>query len=132
MWAPRDAAEIEEAARGGHLEETSSIDAKRELPSTPRKLGCGRRYGRDGGALLYGIAEDEHERPTIPQPIPLTGAADRIGQIVATSISEVPYIEVREYPCADDPSKGCLPVIVPQSARGDLRPTGVEPRATGA
>jgi hypothetical protein len=87
------------------------------------------------------IAEDEHGRPTIPQPIPLAGAADRIGQIVATSISEVPYIDVREYPCPDEPSKGYLLVIVPQSgsraASGHGRRRspllrGAEPRATGA
>lgn len=41
----------------------------------------------------------------------------------------MPYIDVREYPCDDDPSKGYLLVLVPQSARaphqvtvgGDLR-----------
>ena len=133
MWVPHDVAEIEDAARSGRLEETPSFDAKRELPSTPKKNSDVAedvaRMSTDGGVLLYGIAEDEHDRPTFPQPIPLAGAADRIGQIVATSISEVPYIDVREYPCADDPSKGYLLVIVPQSARaphqvtvgGDLR-----------
>jgi hypothetical protein len=54
---------------------------------------------------------------------------DRIGQIVATSIAEVPYIDAREYPLADDLSSGYIVVIVPQSPRaphqvtvgGDLR-----------
>jgi hypothetical protein len=133
MWVPRDAAEIEQAAQSGWLEETPSFDAKRELPSTPKKNANVAEdvaaMSTDGGVLLYGIAEDEHGRPNMPQPIPLAGAADRIGQIVATSISEVPYIDVREYPCPDEPSKGYLLVIVPQSARaphqvtvgGDLR-----------
>jgi hypothetical protein len=71
----------------------------------------------DGGALLYGIGEDDHGRPTIPTPILLTGVADRVDQIVSTSVTEVPYIDVRAYPCADDPSKGYLLVIVPQSPR---------------
>jgi hypothetical protein len=83
----------------------------------------------DGGALLYGIAEDEHGRPTISQPISLAGAADRLGQIIATSISEVPYTDMREFPTDDDLSRGYLLVLVPQSARaphqvivgGDLR-----------
>lgn len=133
MWEPRDTAEIEDAARGGRLEETPSFDAKRELPATQKKnaeLAVDvAAMSTDGGVLLYGVAEDEHGRPTIPQPIELAGAADRIGQIVATSISEVPYIDVREFESADDPSKGYLLIVVPPSARaphqvtlgGDLR-----------
>lgn len=83
----------------------------------------------EGGALLYGVGEDENDRLTELKPITLAGAADRIGHIVVTSIAEVPYIEVREHPCADDPSRGYVSVLVPQSARaphqvivgGDLR-----------
>lgn len=133
MWSPRDDEEVERAAREGRLEETASFDAKRELPATPNKnvdLATDvAAMATDGGVLLYGVAEDEHQRPTIPQPIPLAGAADRVGQIVSTSIAEVPHIELRELPCADDPSRGYLVVIVPQSPRaphqvivgGDLR-----------
>jgi hypothetical protein len=36
---------------------------------------------------------------------------------VSTSITEVPYFLPREYPTADDPTKGYLLVVVPQSSR---------------
>jgi len=36
----------------------------------------------DGGLLIYGIAEDEHGRPTVPTPIDLAGAREtHIGEI---------------------------------------------------
>lgn len=83
----------------------------------------------DGGVLLYGVAEDDNEVPTIPNPIAVAGVGERIGQIVATSIAEVPYIDVRPYPLVEDPTRGYAAVVVPQSARaphqvtvgGDLR-----------
>ena len=133
MWVPNTTEQIEAAAVAGDLPETSSFDAKRELPAHPRKnadLAIDvAAMATDGGVLLYGVAEDEHGRPTIPTPIALVGAAERIGQIVSTCIAEVPYIDIRDYPLAEDPARGYILVIVPQSARaphqvtvgGDLR-----------
>lgn len=120
MWVPNDADEIERAARAGDLTETSSFDAKEHLPQAARNIDLAvdvAAMSTDGGALLYGIGEDEAGRLTIPAPIALEGAAERVDQIVSTSIAEVPYIDVRSYPFADDPSRGYLLVIVPQSAR---------------
>ena len=37
MWIPSSAEEIDRSARAGDLEETSSFDAKRELPATAKK-----------------------------------------------------------------------------------------------
>lgn len=121
MWVPDSAEQIEGASVAGDLPETSSFDAKRELPATPKKnadLATDvAAMAMDGGVLLYGVAEDEHGRPTIPAPFPLVGGADRIGQIVSTGIAEVPYIDVREYPRTEDPSTGYIAVLVPQSPR---------------
>jgi hypothetical protein len=121
MWIPADTAAIEDAARRDDLEETPSFDAKRELPASPKKnidvaIDVA-AMSTEGGVLLYGIAEDDNKRPTILAPFPLAGAADRIGEIVAKSIAEVPYIDVREYRTEDDEAIGYLAVIVPQSAR---------------
>ncbi len=132
MWVPASAADIEAAATGGDLAETSSFDAKEALPTRGRNPDLATAVAAmstDGGVLLYGVAEDEHKRPTVPSPITLAGAAERVDQIVQTSIMEAPYIDVRGYPTDDDPSVGYLLVIVPQSARaphqvtvgGDLR-----------
>jgi uncharacterized protein (DUF1330 family) len=132
MWIPESAEQIEEAARRGDLRETPSFDAKADLPAPKKNVSLAvdvAAMSTDGGVLLYGIAEDEHKQPTIPQPITLAGAPERVAQIVQTSIAEVPFIEQHPFPCADDASKGYLLVIVPQSARaphqvivgGDLR-----------
>ena len=62
MWVPRDASEIEEAARSGALEETTSFDAKAELPSSKKNADLAvdiAAMSTDGGVLLYGVAEDD-------------------------------------------------------------------------
>src|SRR4051812_4686635 len=95
MWIPSDVNDIEEAVRNGRVKETESFDAKAALPATAKKnvnLAVDvAAMSTDGGALLYGIGEDEDEQPTILQPIDLTGAAERVSGIVSTSVTEVPY-----------------------------------------
>src|SRR5688500_12553368 len=105
MWVPKSASEIEAAARANELPETPSFDAKADLPQPNRNADLAvdvAAMTTDGGVLLYGVAEDENERPTIPNPITLAGTGDRIGQIISTSIAEVPYVKVDEFPCDDD------------------------------
>jgi hypothetical protein len=120
VWIPTDAQEIEDAARGGLLVETPSFDAKADLPASKKNIELAKdvaAMATDGGVLLYGVAEDEHGNPTVPEPITLKGAPERVSQIVSTSIAEVPFIDVRPYPLADDPAHGYLAVAVPQSSR---------------
>jgi hypothetical protein len=120
MWVPRDAEEVEEVVRRGGLEETPSFDGKLKLPTPKRNIDLAidvAAMSTEGGVLLYGVGEDDEERLTDLAPFSLDGEADRIAQVVATSIAEVPYIEVRELPCAEDATKGYVSVLVPQSAR---------------
>ena len=120
MWVPENAEEIERAAQGGHLRETHSFDAKAALPDRNRNAELAKDVSAmtvDGGVLLYGIAEDRDQNPTVPQPIDLAGVRERVDQIVSTSIQEQPYVDPRSFATADDPSKGYLVVLVPQSAR---------------
>jgi hypothetical protein len=132
VWVPGSAAEIEAAARTGGLRETASFDAKKQLPVARKNESLAvdvAAMSTDGGCLLYGLGEDEEHRLVVDAPFRLAGAADRVAQIVSTSIMEPPYVEFREYETDDDPSLGYLLVIVPQSARaphqvtvgGDLR-----------
>jgi hypothetical protein len=61
MWIPRDAAEVERAARNGDLEETASFDAKAELPPSKKNASVAVDVAAmtgDGGVILYGVAED--------------------------------------------------------------------------
>jgi hypothetical protein len=119
MWVPRNAADVEEAVNSGSLEETASFDGKESLPSQKRNVDLAidvAAMTTEGGVLLYGVGEDEQGRLTLRRPIPLAGVADRIDQIVATSIAEVPYIEVKEHPVASG-DIGFVSVLVPQSPR---------------
>lgn len=121
MWIPTSASEIETAIAQGDVQETAAFDAKRALPEKPKKnidvAVDVSAMSTDGGVLIYGVAEDENEALTIPSPISLAGAAERISQIVASGVSEVPHMEIRELPLEEDPSHGYLVVIVPQSVR---------------
>ena len=132
MWVPRSSEHIEQAACAGELPESPSFGAKDDLPQPKKDATLAvdvAAMATDGGVLLYGVGEDENGRPTVPNPIELSGSGERIAQIVATSITEVPHIDVREYATDADPSKGYIVVVVPQSARaphqvavgGDLR-----------
>lgn len=120
VWEPSSAEEIERAAMRGDLHETHSFDAKAALPEKGRNISvaidvCA--MTPDGGALLYGVAEDENGNPTILRPIELAGTRERVEQIVSASIEEAPHIHPRPFPKADDPSRGYLLVLVPQSPR---------------
>ena len=53
----------------------------------------------------------------MPQPFELAGVRKRIDQIVRSTISEPPAIEVYTIPTDDDPSLGYLVVHVPASSR---------------
>ena len=122
MWIPGSVDEIEQAAARGDLEETASFDGKKELPpSTPSgnkslavDVGA---MSTAGGSILYGVGEDADKRLTVRNPIVLAGAADRIAQIVQTSIAEVPHIAFESFALPDDPTKGYLLVLVPPSPR---------------
>src|SRR5215203_5500723 len=120
MWVPRSTQEIEEAVKAGSLEETSSFDAKESLPTQKRNIDLVidvAAMSTEGGLLLYGVGEDEKHRLTRLKPIELSGASDRISQIVSNSIAEVPYTDIQIHPLASDPLKGYLTILVPQSSR---------------
>lgn len=132
MWIPKSAAEVEEAARRGDLEETHTFDGKLALPTSKKNRDlaidvCAMTV--DGGTLVYGLGEDQNERLTVLEPFELAGAPERAAQIVETSISESPFIRIQSLPVEGDPSRGYLLIVVPQSARaphqvtvgGDMR-----------
>lgn len=120
MWIPKTAEEVKTAAKAGELAETPTFDAKAELPTPKKNASLAidvAAMTTDGGVLIYGIAEDDDGQPTIPEPIELEGAGQRIDQIVATSISEVPFVRIEELRLDSDPARGYLVVVVPQSER---------------
>jgi hypothetical protein len=120
MWIPKSEQEILTAIDAGNVIETASFDAKRSLPAKGKSKDLAidvAAMAIDGGILLYGVGEDENDRPTVPQPFRLAGARERVDQIVRTSISEPPDIQVREIESNEDSSLGYLVVAVPPSPR---------------
>jgi hypothetical protein len=120
MWRPTSEQEIVAAIEAGHLIENASFDAKAALPTQNRSKDLAKdvaAMANNGGILLYGVGEDEHGRPTVTQPFKLAGTRERVDQIVWSSISEPPIIEVHAIATEDDPSLGYLVVVVPASPR---------------
>jgi hypothetical protein len=132
MWIPASAAALEQAVNAGDLSEGHSFDAKEALPSPKKNIDLATDIAAmtvDGGVLIYGVGEDENKELTALAPMPLLGTKERIDQIAATSIAEVPSIDVRVLAKDEDPSIGYVVVVVPPSHRaphqvvvkGDLR-----------
>lgn len=117
---PATEQEILAAIEAGDLVETASFDAKSALPAKGKSKDLAidvAAMANDGGTLLYGVGEDENDRPTVLQPLVLPGARERVDQIVHTSISEPPTIKVHAIPTDNDPSLGYLVIAVPPSPR---------------
>jgi hypothetical protein len=120
MWVPKSEQDILSAIDAGDLIETATFDAKASLPAKSKSKELAKdvaAMATDGGSLLYGLGEDENDRLTVPQPFELAGARERVDQIVRTSISEPPTIEVHTIPTDDDPNLGYLVIVVPPSPR---------------
>jgi hypothetical protein len=118
MWIPKTEQDIISATQHRALEETSVFDAKKELPTKNQEIAKDiASMANDGGVIVYGIDEDENNRPCIPNPIPLAGQPERISSIVRTSITEPPQIEITTIPSNSDASKGFIVVYIPLSER---------------
>jgi hypothetical protein len=120
MWRPETADDVQKAALNGDLVETPSFEVKEALPQPKRNSDVAVDVSAmtpEGGQILVGVAEDANGQPTIPKPIELAGAADRIAQIVSTSVAEVPDYVSKELRLAEDPSRGYLLLDVPASPR---------------
>jgi hypothetical protein len=120
MWIPETEREILAAIEAGDLLETASFDAKEALPDKGKSKDLAidvTAMSANGGTLLYGVGEDDNDRLTVPRPFELAGARERVDQIVRTTISEPPAIEVNTIPTDDDVSLGYLVIHVPASPR---------------
>ncbi len=119
MWIPRTEEEIVDAINRISLEETSTFDAKREIPAknTETAKDVSAMANSAGGVLLYGVGEDQNRRLTILNPTPLRGQPERVEQIIRTSIDEVPNFNVISISTKSDPTLGYMAVVVPPSDR---------------
>ncbi len=116
MWIPKTVEELEDRVTNGSLEESPTLDFKREVPSNNKEIAKDiAAMTTDGGVLIYGVGEGHHGRPTELTPIPLSGLPERIDQIARSGIHEPPTISIKAlFKGADT---GYLIVVVPQSPR---------------
>ena len=118
MWIPKTEEELVAVVNERALEESSTFDAKREIPTknvdTAKDIAA---MANDGGVIIYGIGEDDNGHLTELNPILLEGLPERIDAIVSSSIQERPEIIISKIPSSEDQSKGYLIVEVPPSER---------------
>lgn len=120
MWIPESETEIVEAVEANNIIETPTFDAEAALPQKGKSRDLATdiaAMANDGGVLLYGVAEDDNGQPTVSSPIDLSGARERVDQIVRTCLSEPPEIAIHAFPTEEDPARGYLAVVVPASPR---------------
>lgn len=120
MWIPTSEAEIISALKTGSVRETSTFDAKQQLPPAGKNRDLARDLCAmtvDGGTLLYGVGGADGTRPDTPMPFELAGTSERIDQVAQTTISEPPIIEIHDIPSDSQPGRGYLAVLVPASPR---------------
>jgi hypothetical protein len=115
MWLPESAEELERLAREDVLEETAAMDYKKELGKNKEIAKDVAAMANDGGVICYGIGEDERGRPCCPEPIRVEGQPERIMNVVRTSISEPPSIDIRTIISGSNHDQGYIFVLVPQS-----------------
>jgi hypothetical protein len=117
-WTPQTEADLQAAIDGGLIEESSYLDAKRELASKSDNRELARdlaSFANEGGTLLIGIDEDKSARTFSLAPQPLGGLAERVDQ-VARSIPDPPIsVVIKPIPSNADTSHGYLVVHVPMS-----------------
>ena len=120
MWRPRSEAEIQTAIDNGTTVETSSFDAKRELPAAGKNKDLAKDICAmtvDGGTLLYGLGGEDPTRPKERFPFATQGARERVDSVAQTAIQEPPVIDVYEIDSEENPGSGYLCVVVPPSPR---------------
>jgi hypothetical protein len=118
MWTPNSAYELEKLVLDGVLEEGSTLDFKKEVPSNSKELSKDvAAMANDGGVLIYGIGEDNSGQPKLLHPFRLPGVAERVDSIIRTTLSEPPEVDIRTLPTPQDSEIGYLVVLIPASPR---------------
>ncbi|MFI6986488.1 helix-turn-helix domain-containing protein [Embleya sp. NPDC050154] len=120
-WTPKTEQDIQAAVDGGLIEENHHVDAKREIPATPRKHHNKElardlaSFAVDGGTLIIGLQEDKATQSFKLVPQPLAGLAERVEE-VARHVPKPPVSVVcSTVPSAADPTEGYLLIHIPVS-----------------
>jgi hypothetical protein len=112
MWVPRSYDEIERAM--GSAEETTQLDFKEKLGSSPDIAKDIASMTIDGGVLVYGVREKDAVAIALT-PVPLAGTAERIQQIADSAVDPLPAIEIQPLRATPGDNDGLLVVVVQPS-----------------
>jgi hypothetical protein len=104
------------------VEETASLDFKRQLPAPGRNDDLAKDMAAmanaDGGVIVFGITDDGTGQATGLAPFNLDGAAERVQQIAHSIDVPVTLRESIVIDDADDPALGYLVVVIERTRRG--------------
>ncbi len=118
IWTPRTEAELSAAIANGELNESHTLDFKRELGSSD---GAKKDFAKDvaafsvdGGTILIGVDEGP---PVTVSPVNLAGLPERVEQIAAMRVDEGVMVETTAIEIPSGSGKGVLVVNIPASPR---------------
>jgi hypothetical protein len=131
MWRPRTWLDLESLV--GVADETANLDFKAGLTTSTKELAKDiAAMTVDGGVLLYGVEEDPTTAvATKLAKVPLSGAEERIRQVISSRIAPAPAIEVYYLPENNGDADGVVVVVVPPSSLGPHMVEGRYPRRDG-
>lgn len=114
MWIPRTVEELERSVEAGDLQETATLDFKAGPTVKSKDLAKDiAAFANYGGVIIFGIGEDEMERPTLLTPFPLGGVVEKIANIARTSLA--PPVPLEFIELQRETNDGYVVVVIPES-----------------
>jgi Putative DNA-binding domain len=121
MWLPTSAEALISAIDDNVLpHESATIEVKAALPEKKANRDIAvdvAAMATDGGVIVYGVREDKQTSSYTAEPLVLSGAKDRISDVVSSHLREHVEFDVRLLPLASDLSRGFVLIDVPASVR---------------
>lgn len=118
IWSPRTEAELSAAIANGELNESHTLDFKRELGSSDAAKRDFAKdvaaFSVDGGTVLIGVDEGP---PVSVSPVDLAGLPERVEQIAAMRVDEGVMVETTPIEIPSGTGRGVLVVNIPASPR---------------
>jgi Putative DNA-binding domain len=119
-WPPQTEDQLREAAKNKLLEESHTLDLKRELAkseSASREIAKDlAAFSVDGGIIIIGVDEETTPSPSL-NPVELKGLGERIEQIGLSRVDEPVRVKTTDIQSDADPQRGYLIVHIPASPR---------------
>lgn len=114
---PADEAKLRSMLAQGLLDESHTLELKRELPpgkAENKELAKDlAQFTIDGGTLIIGVAEGDATTPPSVTPIYTAGLEERIEEVAANRVDPPLHVRIQTLSAARQPGKGYLLIQVP-------------------